>query len=92
MLSGNGSAYDINDKLSIGGIIAGEWQYQSLTDAEDFDSERRGALVFQPEFSLDPQHDFSYTRRLKKQCLITLSPESSGAGRRHGTGGSPPCR
>ena len=52
--SGNGSAYEINDKLSIGGIIAGEWQYQSLSDADGFDSEGRGALVFQPEISFKP--------------------------------------
>ena len=49
-----GFAYDINDKFSIGGIIAGVYQYQSLSDAEDFDSEGRGALVFQPEFSFKP--------------------------------------
>ncbi|EFK09077.1 carbohydrate-selective porin, OprB family [delta proteobacterium NaphS2] len=52
--SGNGSAYEINDKLSIGGIIAGEWQYESLSDAEGFDNEGRGALVFQPEISFKP--------------------------------------
>ncbi|MCD6293832.1 MAG: porin, partial [Deltaproteobacteria bacterium] len=40
----NGFAYEINDKLSIGGIIAGEWQYLSINDAPDFDSEGRGAL------------------------------------------------
>ncbi len=50
----HGFAYDINDKLSIGGIIAGEWQYQSLSNAEGFDSEGRGALVFQPEVSFKP--------------------------------------
>ena len=50
----NGFAYEINDKLSIGGIIAGVYQYQSLSDAPDFDSEGRGALVFQPEISFTP--------------------------------------
>ena len=50
----NGFAYEINEKLSIGGIIAGEWQYQSISDAPDFDSKGRGALVFQPEISFTP--------------------------------------
>jgi len=54
VLTGNGFGYEINDKLSIGGIIAGEWQYQSISDAPDFDSEGRGALVFQPEISFTP--------------------------------------
>ncbi|MCG6877602.1 MAG: carbohydrate porin [Deltaproteobacteria bacterium] len=47
----HGFAYDINDKLSIGGIIAGVYQYQSISDAPGFESEGRGALVFQPEVS-----------------------------------------
>ena len=50
----NAVAYEINDKLSIGGIIAGEWQYQDLSDAEGFESEGRGAMVFQPEISFTP--------------------------------------
>ena len=54
LLTGNGLAYEINDKLSIGGIIAGEWQYQNLSDAEGFESEGRGAMVFQPEISFTP--------------------------------------
>ncbi|MCD6294563.1 MAG: carbohydrate porin [Deltaproteobacteria bacterium] len=54
LLASNGFAYEVNDKLSIGGIIAGEWQYLSINDAPDFDSEGRGALVFQPEISFTP--------------------------------------
>ena len=50
-LSGNGFCYEINDKFSIGGLIAGVYQSQSLSDAPGFDSEGRGALVFQPEVS-----------------------------------------
>ena len=50
----NGFAYEINDKLSIGGVVAGVYQYQSISDAPDFDSEGRGALVFQPEVSFTP--------------------------------------
>ena len=47
-------AYDINDKFSVGGIIAGVYQYQSISDAPGYDSEGRGALVFQPEISFKP--------------------------------------
>jgi len=65
LLMGNVWAYDINDKFSIGGVIAGIYQYQSLNDspfyAEDeegkkitYDSEGRGLLAFQPEFSFRP--------------------------------------
>ncbi|MBW2095219.1 MAG: carbohydrate porin [Deltaproteobacteria bacterium] len=54
VLAGNGFGYEINDKLSIGGIIAGEWQYQDINDAPDFDSKGRGAMVFQPEISFTP--------------------------------------
>jgi porin len=54
ILCGNGFGYEINDKLSIGGIIAGEWQYQSIDGAPGFDSNGRGALVFQPEISFTP--------------------------------------
>ncbi|MCD6306577.1 MAG: carbohydrate porin [Deltaproteobacteria bacterium] len=54
LLTSSGFGYEINDKLSIGGIIAGEWQYQSISDAPDFDSGGRGALVFQPEISFTP--------------------------------------
>ena len=50
----NGVAYEINDKLSIGGIIAGVVQYQSIDDAPGFENEGRGALVFQPEISFTP--------------------------------------
>jgi hypothetical protein len=49
-----GFAYDINDKFSVGGIIAGVYQYQSLSDAPGYDSEGRGALVLQPEVSFKP--------------------------------------
>ncbi len=54
LLTSSGLAYEVNDKLSIGGIIAGEWQYQSLSDAEGFDSKGKGAMVFQPEISFTP--------------------------------------
>ena len=43
--------YDINDKFSIGGVMAGAYQYQT---GEDVDDKGRGALPFQPEFSFRP--------------------------------------
>jgi len=49
-----GYAYDINETLSIGGIIAGVYQHQSISDAPGFESEGRGVLVFQPEVSFMP--------------------------------------
>jgi len=54
LMATSGLGYEINDKLGIGGIIAGVYQYQSISDAPDFDSEGRGALVFQPEISFTP--------------------------------------
>lgn len=54
MFAANGFGYEINDKLSIGGMIAGEWQYQDISDAPGFDSKGRGAMVFQPEISFTP--------------------------------------
>jgi len=36
-------------KLSLGGLIAGVGQYQSVDDAPGFDNTDRGAVVFQPE-------------------------------------------
>ena len=54
LLASNGFGYEINDKFSIGGVIAGIGQYQTINDAPDFESEGRGTLVFQPEISFTP--------------------------------------
>jgi len=54
VLAGNGVAYEINDKLSIGGIIAGVAQYQSIGDAPGFENEGRGLLLLEPEISFTP--------------------------------------
>jgi len=53
-LAGGGFAYEINDKFSIGGIMAGIYQYESLSDAAGYDSLGRGLLAFQPEASFTP--------------------------------------
>ena len=44
-------AYDITDKFSIGGVMAGAYQYQS---GDDIDDKGRGTLPFQPEISFRP--------------------------------------
>ena len=54
VLAGNGFGYEINDKLSIGGIIAGIGQYQSISDAPGFENEGRGLILFEPEISFTP--------------------------------------
>ena len=40
-------------KLSLGGLIAGVGQYQSVDDAAGFENTGRGAVVFQPEIGFD---------------------------------------
>jgi hypothetical protein len=49
-----GLAYQINDQLSIGGVIAGIYQYQSIDDAPGFHSEGRAFLTCEPEISFTP--------------------------------------
>jgi hypothetical protein len=50
-LSNSVLGYDINDKFSIGGVLAGAYQYQWADGDEDLG---RGAISFQPEFSVRP--------------------------------------
>jgi len=50
----NGLAYQINDQLSIGGVVAGIYQYQSINDAPGFDSQGQAALTCEPEISYTP--------------------------------------
>ena len=54
VLPSNGFGYEINDKLSIGGIIAGIGQYQSISDAPGFENEGRGLILLEPEISFTP--------------------------------------
>jgi len=52
--------YDITDKFSINGILAGAYQYQSGDDIDDIG---RGALPFQPELSYRPtERDEIFTK------------------------------
>jgi porin len=49
-----GLAYEVNEKLSVGGVAAGVYQYQDLIDNNVGEDVGRGALVFQPEASFRP--------------------------------------
>jgi len=51
LLHGTVLGYDINDKFSIGGVLAGAYQYQWVDGDDD---KGRGAIPFQPEFSFRP--------------------------------------
>ena len=52
-----GFACEINDKFSIGGVLAGICRYQSITDAPDYESEGSGLLAFQPTIGFTPTGD-----------------------------------
>ena len=54
LLSANASAYDINKKLAVGGVVAGAVQCQSLSNAADSSNTCKGAAPFQLEVSLRP--------------------------------------
>ena len=49
-----GVAMEITDKFAIGGILAGAYQYQDVSDAPGFENTGRGGLTFQPEISFTP--------------------------------------
>ena len=48
------SAYEITERFSIGGVLAGIYQYPCITNAPGYESEGRGLLAFQPEISFTP--------------------------------------
>jgi len=63
VLINDGFGYEITDNLYIEGILAGAYQYQSIKDAPGYESEGRGAVVFQPELSFTPtQNDEFFTK------------------------------
>jgi porin len=72
-------AYEINDKLSIGGIIAGAYQYQAVDDDED---KGRGAVPFQLEINFTPDDNneffakfgFAAGNGLNDQTAFNLAP------------------
>jgi porin len=49
------ASYEVTDKLSVGGILAGAYQYQVLGDSSPvYDNTGRGAVPFQVEISYTP--------------------------------------
>lgn len=48
------AAFQINDQLSMGGVVAGIYQYQSITDSPGFESQGRLAVTCEPEISYVP--------------------------------------
>jgi porin len=72
-------AYEINEKLSIGGILAGAYQYQAVDNDED---KGRGAVPFQPEISFTPDEKneffaafgFAAGNGLNDQTPFNLAP------------------
>ncbi len=51
LLQSSAIGYDITDKFSVGGVLAGAYHYQI---GDDIDNKGRGAIPFQPEFSFRP--------------------------------------
>jgi porin len=43
------AAFEPTDKINIGGVLAGAYQYQIISSAPGFEDTGRGAAVFQPE-------------------------------------------
>ncbi len=58
--AGSGQDNGALQRISIGGVAAGAYQYQSVDDAMGYDDTGRGAFAFQPEisFALSEQDEF----------------------------------
>ena len=56
-LGNHAVAYEVTDKISVGGIVAGSYQYQSVSNASGFDDKDRGALPVQAEVCFTPTQD-----------------------------------
>ena len=54
VVSASLEAYDINETISINGVIAGAVQCENVSNASGTDNECRGALPIQPELSIRP--------------------------------------
>ena len=55
LFNGIALGYDITDKFSIGGVLAGAWQYLDVDDDEaGADDSSKASVVFQPEISFRP--------------------------------------
>jgi porin len=53
LLKGVAFGYDISDKFSVGGVLAGVWQYLEVNE-DDIDDGPKAAAAFQPEISFRP--------------------------------------
>ena len=60
VLAGDGFGYEITDKLYIGGLLAGAYQYQNISDAPGYENEGRGAVLFQPEIGFSPTQNDTF--------------------------------
>jgi len=50
----HGGAMEVTNKFAIGGILAGAYQYQNVSDAPGLENTGRGGLAFRPEISFTP--------------------------------------
>lgn len=53
LLNGVAFGYDITDKFSVGGLLAGAWQYLEVNE-DDVDDGPKAAVAFQPEMNFRP--------------------------------------
>ena len=82
VLGATAVAYDLNEKLSIGGVIAGSMQCQRLYGKAGADNDCQGALPIQPEASYRPtEHDemfikfgFAIGNGLTDEAPFVLAP------------------
>jgi porin len=57
-------AWDITDQLSLGGVVAGAYQYQEVGNAQGFEDKGRGAGKLEPEISFTPTKNDQLMARL----------------------------
>ena len=62
--------YDITDKFSIGGILAGAYHYQWVEGADD---RGRGAVPFEPEISFTPEVSTSPANGTDEKTTTSVS-------------------
>lgn len=60
VLVNDGFGYEITDKLYIGGLLAGAYQYQNISDAPGYENEGRGAVLFQPAIGFSPTQNDAF--------------------------------
>lgn len=86
-LSSPAMAYDINDKFSIGGVVAGAYQYQNVSGDPEADDKGNGYIPFQPEFAFTPTEKdefffklgFTAGKGLDEDLAFNLAPWAAPA-------------